>query len=240
MNRYTINDNCQIELYFDNKPDNRIRNVLKSLDWHFNHDLQCWVSQPTNKAILTVIALSQEETFLKTSKDIRAKIETLQNSISLDYETDISVVDSMQGHTFHNYSECNARIKICDKKGILTTLVQPVFYCKTCQHYYISPENYEKLCAHGAPLAAFYSKNKGIDSLRDESPLKLLGYSVSQKDALNPKERQRILKYILDEKIMPKPRIIAYLEWYIRSHPSDIYEISRRRWADDIEYVQGL
>ena len=119
-----------------------------------------------------------------------------------------------------------------------------VEYCKDCDKYllrYQSFEEYRK--RYGFIIGNFCEVyngqfNGGFD-LALESPLKLSGYTVSQKDGLSQKERQYILATIIHNEIMNKGSVIRYLNYFIKMHGAKVgNEIAAQKWKNDLIFVQ--
>ena len=73
-----------------------------------------------------------------------------------------------------------------------------------------------------------------------ESPLKLSGYSVSQKDGLSSGTRHHLLARIIYNNIMSKGEVIKYLSYFIRMQGSKCgNEIALKKWEEDLEFVQN-
>ena len=72
-----------------------------------------------------------------------------------------------------------------------------------------------------------------------ESPLKLSGYNVSQKEGLSQKERHFILATIIHNGIMTKGEVIRYLNYFIKMQGAKTgNEIALNKWKDDLMFVQ--
>lgn len=119
-----------------------------------------------------------------------------------------------------------------------------VEYCKECDRYllrYQSFEEYRK--RYGLIIGNFRELyNDSFDGDFDlalESPLKLSGYTVSQKEGLNQKERRFILATIIHNEIMTKGEVIRYLNYFIKMQGAKIgNEIALSKWKDDLMFVQ--
>jgi len=120
-----------------------------------------------------------------------------------------------------------------------------VEYCTDCRLYLLEYSLYEhykeqfgiligNLKMFGSP-----GQYAGNIDLSAESPLKLSGYSVSQKDGLSSHERQYLLARIIYSKFMTKNDVIRYLSYFIRMQGSKSgNEIACRKWKDDLLFVQ--
>ena len=85
-------------------------------------------------------------------------------------------------------------------------------------------------------------KNGNFDGSYDlalESPLKLSGYNVGQKDNFSSNERHYILARIIHDGIMSKGDVIRYLSYFIRMNGVRVgNEIAVKKWEEDLKFVQ--
>lgn len=117
-------------------------------------------------------------------------------------------------------------------------------YCPQCKKHFIAYDeylHYRKL--HGVLLGNFKITNGSFDSpdydMAEESPLHLCGYSVNQTENLTTNERHEILRYLIDSKILSKPDIISYLNFFIRRNGKrENMQEAVRRWNQDVEWVR--
>lgn len=119
-----------------------------------------------------------------------------------------------------------------------------VEYCSDCKKYLLEYNLFERYRnRYGILIGNFRMTNHGVFSgeydLALESPLKLSGYSVSQKDGFSSITRQRILARIIHNNIMSKGEVIKYLSYFIRMQGSKYgNEIALEKWEDDLRFVQ--
>ncbi len=72
-----------------------------------------------------------------------------------------------------------------------------------------------------------------------ESPLRLSGYNVSQKDDFSAEERHYILARIIHDRIMNKNEVIRYLGYFIRMNGARYgNELAVSKWKNDLAFVQ--
>ena len=72
-----------------------------------------------------------------------------------------------------------------------------------------------------------------------ESPLKLSGYNVSQKDNFSSNERHYILARIIHDGIMCKGEVIRYLSYFILMNGARYgNELAAEKWEEDLAFVQ--
>ena len=120
-----------------------------------------------------------------------------------------------------------------------------VYYSKKQDKYFINSESYvEYSKRYGLPyVKVIPEKTEGemdYGTLRQHSELNLYGYSVAKTAAMTVKERQRLLKQLLDTSLMSKHQIVNHLEWLIHSHDGrDIMEDACECWKEDLRFVNS-
>ena len=118
-------------------------------------------------------------------------------------------------------------------------------YCIDCDFLYIFRNDYEYFRdRYGLPLIPFKSfedTDNANEYGADQSILYLSGYSVSTTSNLSAEERQQILANVVAAGILPKPRIIMYLNWFI-DHNGRIpgHERAVSKWQEDLRFVYSL
>jgi hypothetical protein len=121
-----------------------------------------------------------------------------------------------------------------------------VNYCNNCHRYYIGQREYEHYRDIYGPILGNFSfptnmqgKNGSL-SLSKESPLMMCGYTVRESDGLTSKERQLILANIIDRKILSKPRVIDYLQFFVSwrdGNPN--MRNACDKWREDLTFVRN-
>lgn len=77
------------------------------------------------------------------------------------------------------------------------------------------------------------------EKLADESALHKLGYTVSQEKGLSAKQRQEILEFAINSKMMTKRKVISFLEYLIKTNgKKKTNEIAVSKWKEDLEYIK--
>lgn len=119
-----------------------------------------------------------------------------------------------------------------------------VNYCKTCNLYFVSEEEYlfylKKFKTIIAKIKSYSeNENNGIEGLASCSQLLLCGYSVSAETALSEFERERLLIKIISNNIMKKNEVIRMLDWLIRVNgQKQSNAVAKRKWEHDLEFVR--
>lgn len=120
-----------------------------------------------------------------------------------------------------------------------------VEYCKDCHKYLLEYNLFEEYRnRYGVLIGNFRMVVNGdFDVEYDlalESPLKLSGYNVGQKDRLTSAERHYILARIIHDGIMTKGDVIRYLSYFIRVNGAKSgNELAVSKWREDLAFVQS-
>ena len=119
-----------------------------------------------------------------------------------------------------------------------------VEYCTECKKYLLEYSLYDEYRnKYGILVGNVRMERSGMFSgeydLALESPLKLSGYSVGQKEDLTVSERRYILARIIHNRIMSKSEVIRYLSYFIKMNGARLgNEIAVKKWKDDLLFVQ--
>ncbi|MDR0861590.1 MAG: hypothetical protein LBN30_02295 [Oscillospiraceae bacterium] len=114
--------------------------------------------------------------------------------------------------------------------------------CKNCDKIYVRKTellNVEKKV--GKLLLRRESSGMGgkgrYGSLAPESVLHLWGYNVNNDNGPDKEERQMIIAFIIDRKILTRYEIVEHLRWLIdtRSRQWEIYSDAIKSWENDVE-----
>lgn len=113
-----------------------------------------------------------------------------------------------------------------------------VFHCLDCDKYFINYEVLQEYISHGIFPAFTYSMVRSDNSnMKEASQLMLYGYNVRD-GILSGYERQNVLAWIIDSKLMTKAEIIKDLQFKARYNGSKIgNEKAKAKWQDDILFV---
>lgn len=120
-----------------------------------------------------------------------------------------------------------------------------VEYCTDCNKYLLEYTLFEEYRnRYGVLIGNFRMVvNGNFDGEYDlalESPLKLSGYNVGQKDGYSSQERHYILARIIHYGIMSKGDVIRYLSYFIRMNGAKYgNELALSKWKDDLLFVQN-
>lgn len=120
-----------------------------------------------------------------------------------------------------------------------------VEYCKDCKKYLLEYSLYERYRNRYGVLIGNLRMvvNGNFDGEYDlalESPLKLSGYNVGQKEGLTTRERHYILAKIVYDGIMSKGDVIRYLSYFIRMNGARRgNELAVEKWQSDLEFIES-
>lgn len=147
----------------------------------------------------------------------------------------------------HDYEEVCAVLYI-NVNGIVKKEKASATYCRTCNVYYITEGEYNRLKEYGHIMCQVMGKEqyskyvRGIKTgtLKEESQLHAAGYNVGKKDNLSDKCRQTILQYVVESGLMTKKDVInhiGYLIWLHESKKDD--EEAVKKWRRDRNFLTG-
>ncbi len=118
-------------------------------------------------------------------------------------------------------------------------------FCPECDQYYITEAEYSRVESIGRICCKLvtveeYRKihSSKYDTWAEQSLLRSYGYTVNANDNLSAKQRQRILSFIIENDIMSIRRVIDFISWLISKPGGYNLENARRKWQDDIDYLQ--
>ena len=120
-----------------------------------------------------------------------------------------------------------------------------VEYCEDCKKYLLEYSLYEHYRNRYSVLIGNLRMvvNGNFDGEYDlalESPLKLSGYNVGQKEGLTTRERHYILAKIVYDGIMSKGDVIRYLSYFIRMNGARRgNELAVEKWQNDLEFIES-
>ena len=112
--------------------------------------------------------------------------------------------------------------------------------------YFVYNKDYERIRKSGVPLCSIYEYTKYIKGINNdinfnqESLLHSFGYNVGTTEDLSDIQRRRILKFIIENGIMDKHKIICFIDHLIdmrRAIPNQMNAI--KRWQSDSDYLKN-
>lgn len=228
----------KIKLFFDKIPPKNIRETMKICGWWWNAKNKCWVNKRSEENIEFAKAL-QDELNPKPQNPIldyeRAKIS---------YEDILIKSNSFYCNKHHKVKDMAGEIDICNKKGDIYTWLVPIAYCDDCKLHYMLEDTFKEISKRGVLMCQIMSyeryksysqHNFSSGEWSDMSPLKIMGYSVSEEDNLSEKQRQVVLERMIDNKVMTKDRVLSYLDFFVRLRNDDSKACGK--WKKDRDYI---
>ena len=208
-----------IELYFDEKPETKLREALKICGWQYNNKKKCWQNfiNDENRQFARLLV-----------KDDKSSDDWLDGLEVYCFKSDNQIIirsNSFYCNIHHSLEDIAGEITVIDKRGVIREYIVPMAYCKSCELYFILKETYTELKSKGLIRCqimtyeqyikeGFYDGNYA--KWREKGPLKLWGYSVDSQSNLSELQRRVILEDIVDCGAMTKDAVLSYLDFFIR------------------------
>ena len=233
----------------DRNPDDVVIRdiILRYLDPEVRCEYE--FSHHENTLVSAYTATNQEERH-EPIATINLKKKTIYQTHKSDYEevefcspSEVLWVrrnDDQCKNQGHQYSKIHGFVQDIDGNDVQLDVV----FCKQCCRYYIDLRKLRYYrTIHGFLIGNFKMQSSGsyeFEKLADESLLKNCGYTVNQAEGLSAKQRQAILKRLLEQKLLTKQRIMSYLKFFISNgegRRSMRYAVSS--WTADLKWVQS-
>lgn len=158
---------------------------------------------------------------------------------------DIIYKVSVSSHIFkkdkHQPHEIHGKFMSILSSGEFVQEVIPLYFCKTCNEYYVLNNNLSLLNGH--PLCIIKdleSKSRKTDNVAYEyagyhkkSILRIYGYSISKQANLSSIQRKKLLSILVDNKIQSRSEIEKLLSFLLTTRG---YVLSDA-WQEDINYI---
>lgn len=148
----------------------------------------------------------------------------------------------------HKLENIDGIISIIDSKGNVSEVKITAGYCPECNVFFIMESTYQTLKRRGTPICrvsdekAYLTDNAYANGMKlaQESILKQYGYSVSQDEGLTSLARQKILSFLVNNKILTRNEIISYLDFFISQRKNQLrYEKAIERWSEDRDFISN-
>lgn len=160
--------------------------------------------------------------------------EKKDNSIRLDYNTAVYV----KGGDIDHNNDVKVSVYVVRTHGRSGYVS---FYANKGlldSAYVIPRDTYDKLRMLGTVCVQIYDYSKyGDRNLSDESVIAACGYTTSAESDLSTEERQCILDKVIENGFWTASHIASHLQYCIISHPANMYELNRRKWEADRQYI---
>lgn len=119
-----------------------------------------------------------------------------------------------------------------------------VSHCLECKKFFLHYNIYQHYREKYGTILGNIRMTKNGDfsddgyDLADESPLRLCGYSVSQKAGLSQGERQTIISSCIESGAMTKASLIHLLNWFVEVNGAKKgNELALKKWYEDLDYT---
>ena len=151
----------------------------------------------------------------------------------------------------HYIEQIQATIKVMKTDGTIVSVTASAGYCSICNCYFILEADFERIRQIGILLCQqiteeLYRKNGDAildgQELKPESLLHQSGYNVSAATGLTAKQRQEILRQVVENGLYSVSGICSHLDWLIARNK----KVSNRdmssaieKWTDDRAYISN-
>ena len=139
---------------------------------------------------------------------------------------------------------------VIDTAGKIRFVGAPAAYCEEKNVYFILENEFKKVKKNGILMCQVITEEIFLDgsynlpfdgmTLREMSPLKMAGYTVSASSNLSDIQRRRILITIIREGVLPQVLVLNYLSWFIELNEKrqDLkMENALQKWRSDREFI---
>lgn len=230
-------DGKYIEIYFDGKPSEKIRETLKICGWRWFGKKKCWSNNYSMdnlawvKVLATEVNPKAENPLLKLKKEIIGMTDLVVRS------------NSFYCNMHHDLEDMAGEIEVVDRNDNVHCYLIPITYCRSCNICYVLEETYLELKKNGRIRAEILSykdyrnrENASSGELSSISPLREWGYSVSQENGFSDRQRQSILEDIIDYGVMSKDKVLAYLDFFMKLNQRKGSK-AHDKWKVDRTYI---
>lgn len=185
-----------------------------------------------------------KDSFINT-KDVASR-ETVHKkdksgNICLDYKDRIYVSED----THITYPSCRLTAFFILRDRPSKYVVFSAYQNPDNGEYYISRDTFKKMkmiglicvqvyddrISHGSSTGKFIQYN-------DESVLKACGYTTAASADLSPSVRHGILDRVIENGLWSVSKVKSHLCWCIDSHAGPQWDINRKKWSSDLEYIR--
>lgn len=144
----------------------------------------------------------------------------------------------------HTLKKVNAVVNVIEN-GKIVRRSFPGMYCVQCDKYFVYESTYQMMKNYGYICCrvikrsdlSMYSTNE-FGSWKQQSLLSVYGYSVEKNRGLSIVERQNILAFLIENKILSITKIVDYLESFIALRKNNKnMALAISKWKTDINFV---
>lgn len=186
------------------------------------------------KAVRTVVAKYQANREIKLQKNQQPR----QIPFNPEQLHTVYLYSHKNALKENEYEMVNVLVRCANSQDVVPITV---YYSKAQNKYFLNSASYLMYKKkHGLPYIKleYYQTTENQYHMKDQSDLKLYGYSVSKTDGLSQKERQELIGQLIGAGLMEQHQIINHLEWLIRSHQYDErFDDACYAWQNDLEFT---
>lgn len=147
----------------------------------------------------------------------------------------------------HDIDDLDAKIRIAQPNGEVSTYSIPAAYCKECDIYFILKNDYKIAKFTGKILCPIIDltqegkkKNKGRNLASSESRIHQLGYNVQRGSNYTREQRQLILANVIENTDISKHEIESCIIRPMMQHKNQSnYADAVLAWQQDLEFVKN-
>ena len=208
---------------------------------------------------LELVFWAQDQTKFDDMRDLEGELEELEIRMKevqpprFDQKKDIlyvyrggNIVCKKWNHRIVNV---NCHIQVLDEVAIINAQ-----FCCECEKFIISETGYndyrkayrflpilfDRVDKDGDFPNRPYWGRETDNEMADYSPLMMAGYSVSKEKGYTDEERHNLLAFLMDMEVVPKEKIIGYLEWFKTMNGANAKNAQAlKKWDNDLQFVRG-
>lgn len=132
-----------IQLFFSERPNEKIIQTLKICGWHYYYKTKCWSKTYNSENLIWAKKMADE---INTNRMITSK----NIDVRLINQSDIIVRgNNIPCYKHHEVIDVVGEVSIIDQGGNNRNVSVPLAYCESCDLYYILEDAYQSLRKKG-------------------------------------------------------------------------------------------
>lgn len=184
------------------------------------------------------------------SKKNASILNDLDSSSRLTPIDEIQILDSSHNHVSlkHPVRDERVSLKIWNSNIQSVTIPYSAHYCEKCNKYFDFSESFRiQMKQSGVPIQAVTTSlvtftglkwHPNIEELQNEHIMHYFGYRVGITHGISDNQRHRIIRHLIEEKILTRSQIKNHLEFLIRySGKRSNMQYAVADWENDIQYL---
>ena len=242
---YEIIEN-HIYVFFSSRPDDKYIEMLKMRRAYYKKNVKgrkAWQLAKNSENLEFVTALIK--VLNPAPPQLPDRLDGLPKvSVGLQ---DVLVRGNSLGCKDHRVTEYAGIVPVLTRVRTIENYMISLWYCADCRYYFVLDQTFQNLKTKGVILCKVtdyttmhdYHPLYNIPSVKwnKVSPLRMCGYCVNQNEGLTDGQRHAILEEIIDRGILPKNKVMDYLQFFMNKLCSsrDAYD----KWNADYNYIQN-